>query len=1067
MDSRLRVFLQLIHDVIKTNGAEYIQKESKFAIAKSTGQMSIRYKVLLKLYQAVDIFLTAKKNDGDVIEVLEYCRIDYSGKGDGKNVLFYADSLVLIDQKLSQSNDSQSLVPFVKNNGDVVVERSSSFSMPPLNRCGSIQTDEEESLLFNISSSKIDQFKGKTNYHTNSVQRVYRESGLQQVEDLANNILRDPGWNSELKQKCIEKLLINIQRQHNMDIVEEQYSDYVDICTSIKQFIAGLDATLENRSIAEYIAVACGYESGLSSRRLAKIIGINRNRFDQLKTRMKAYLNKEEEGAGEVEDHVLDEEPPPSSDEESIIDDSIDDLVEVDDEEAEIPVIGGTAQVRAKISILRALKAVAVERKERCDKVNLSFVRAWWHFDTTTQYDTNSSRKHLCYDPATKSAQYHRQRLQYKRSKEMHKDFLLSEEYIRHLELNPTKTVGLTLFKQARCNCIKWDKWRKCADTMEVQFKEYLKAQKRMCRKEKCNCTKHTNSEAWSKILESAESYLGSFLCPPKLHDEIPRTSDSLYTREKKQAIEDSNIKAVNLKIEKLGQSSRHDDRSLYKKKFKVPKNADKKAVENELLTLFHRKCCGVVDGDICGDCGIQQLKGPANCSLETNSEKIVSFKRYEKEVVHNIDGTFETKSTRMLTTVKATYKEFFETLYLFLKKYLRHYWFSKWDKFHRNLFFDGFPTTTLAMHTDFSATYETLGQDEATCHQPRTCIQQVFVVSTVHIDGQGRRTQLNESMHFWGENDSKSCPSNYVFHNTCVKAIVQLFQSKFNNRFTKLAVFSDGCAEQYKSSHAAHEMTFLRAETNINEIIHTYAPTAQFKCCCDSAGSDTKTFMRRAEKAGQVRANNTWEVFVYLHDNMPQPDPNHNRQSQFKITARNNFYVAREAELTQEMQEWRQKTDNNIVILRESVGEKKGQKLIGIRGIYQIRVNDEMDEQCVMHRNITCACSACVQSNYDACLTNATWTHKSLNTEAAQEHRNAAINQREAYLDQAAIAHEEQEASRFIAIEGSMNETWEKKRQRRVETSKKRGNLTAKLDQARIQQSQPQAAKRSKHKNP
>ena len=84
---------------------------------------------------------------------------------------------------------------------------------------------------------------------------------------------------------------------------------------------------------------------------------------------------------------------------------------------------------------------------------------------------------------------------------------------------------------------------------------------------------------------------------------------------------------------------------------------------------------------------------------------------------------------------------------------------------------------------------------------------------------------------------------------------------------------------------------------------------------------------------------------------------------SQFKITARHNFYVAREAKQTQELQEWRKKTDNNnIVILRESVGAKKGQKLIGMRRIYQIRVNDQMDEQCVMHRNITCACSACVQ---------------------------------------------------------------------------------------------------------
>ena len=92
---------------------------------------------------------------------------------------------MLIDQKLSLSNDSQSLVPFV-NNGDVVVEPCSSSSMPPLNRCGSIQTDDEEGLLFNISSFKIDQFKGKSNYHANSVQRVYSESGLQQPDPNQN-----------------------------------------------------------------------------------------------------------------------------------------------------------------------------------------------------------------------------------------------------------------------------------------------------------------------------------------------------------------------------------------------------------------------------------------------------------------------------------------------------------------------------------------------------------------------------------------------------------------------------------------------------------------------------------------------------------------------------------------------------------------------------------------------------------------------------------------------------------------------------------------------------------------
>ena len=88
------------------------------------------------------------------------------------------------------------------------------------------------------------------------------------------------------------------------------------------------------------------------------------------------------------------------------------------------------------------------------------------------------------------------------------------------------------------------------------------------------------------------------------------------------------------------------------------------------------------------------------------------------------------------------------------------------------------------------------------------------------------------------------------------------------------------------------------------------------------------------------------------------------------------------------------------------------------------------------------------------------------MNTKAAQKHRNAAINQRKAYLDKAAIAHEDQEAIRFVAIEGSMNETWARRRQRSVENSKKRVNLTAKIDQDRLQQLKVHAAKRSNRKN-
>ena len=234
--------------------------------------------------------------------------------------------------------------------------------------------------------------------------------------------------------------------------------------------------------------------------------------------------------------------------------------------------------------------------------------------------------------------------------------------------------------------------------------------------------------------------------------------------------------------------------------------------------------------------------------------------------------------------------------------------------------------------------------------------------------------------------------------------------------------------------------MTFLRAETNINEIIHTYAPTAQFKCCCDSAGSDTKSFMKRAEKAGQVRANTTWDVFVYLHGHMPKPDPRQSRLSQFKITERNNFYVVRQQELTAEMQEWMQKPDHNVVFLRESIGEKKGHKITGIRSIYQIRAGEDMEEQCIMYRNITCACSQCLRSNYHACLTNSTWTPKLLQKEADEEQvRAAEIATSEVRLHQAALQQEERSEGMF-AIIGNVTAHWEARTEHQRIIGQKRG---------------------------
>ena len=63
--------------------------------------------------------------------------------------------------------------------------------------------------------------------------------------------------------------------------------------------------------------------------------------------------------------------------------------------------------------------------------------------------------------------------------------------------------------------------------------------------------------------------------------------------------------------------------------------------------------------------------------------------------------------------------------------------------------------------------------------------------------------------------------------------------------------------------------MTYFCELFNLSEYVHTYAPTGQFKCCCDSAGNDTKAFMRRNEIDGKVRATNAWDVFRFLDSKM------------------------------------------------------------------------------------------------------------------------------------------------------------------------------------------------------
>ena len=313
--------------------------------------------------------------------------------------------------------------------------------------------------------------------------------------------------------------------------------------------------------------------------------------------------------------------------------------------------------------------------------------------------------------------------------------------------------------------------------------------------------------------------------------------------------------------------------------------------------------------------------------------------------------------------TSTLSYRDFFAKFYNFLPTYLKHRWFSKWDKFNRELCFDAMQYDTLYFLTDFSATYTCSGQDEATCAQPKNSLQLVFVVA--YSDENGK--QINESFHFWGEVNKQSPASNYVFYNTCVIKIFEIFQTRFPDRFLRGCGFSDGCPEQFKSRHSAFEMTFLCVECNLSEYVHTFAPTAQFKCACDSCGNDNKQWLRQEELSGNIRASSAWLAFVALKQ-MPSPQQrNRNSSLRFQISARHQYFVAYEVSLTSEM-----RADPNVVVIRPPNGDKDNDSIPGIRSIYQLRTFG--DKRSIEFRQVACWCPRCIVSDYDNCLVESKW---------------------------------------------------------------------------------------------
>jgi len=194
---------------------------------------------------------------------------------------------------------------------------------------------------------------------------------------------------------------------------------------------------------------------------------------------------------------------------------------------------------------------------------------------------------------------------------------------------------------------------------------------------------------------------------------------------------------------------------------------------------------------------------------------------------------------------------------------------------------------------------------------------------------------QRNDIWHLWGDVNKVSPGSGYIYSDGDKRCIWLHYQAKWVGRFKRLFVLSDGSPDQFKSCFAMNEMTFLctgaTALPNLVEVVHTIAPTAQFKCICDGGGNDTKAFLKKNELANNIRVTNAWEIYLALRD---MPELQHRQTTvanRFCLSERFVRYVTYEKLLTPAMTAHL----DNIVCIREPPYDKTAREIKGIRDIY------------------------------------------------------------------------------------------------------------------------------------
>lgn len=422
-------------------------------------------------------------------------------------------------------------------------------------------------------------------------------------------------------------------------------------------------------------------------------------------------------------------------------------------------------------------------------------------------------------------------------------------------------TIGFRSFTNAFCPCCLDQKQRDCANYVQVNLINALKALGNLRKHhnvsnaiKECNCSGHGN-ENYLQCHTSLRKFTNAILCPAVEYEALSGDFKSLPSIDEQEMV---NVTASNEKVKLKESGNSNDNRNIRREGSARQKGSIKLLSWGPLFTC-HKKSCAYEE---CTECGLTSFFSSSNmCDAERDENVEVTVRKYENVVGRSRGVQME------IVEVKMNGDELMDHLIQCASLAIPHEWNVVWNSHARQICVNKSGRDTLTLMTDFSAVLDHDVQDRLNTAVPCRSNQCVFLAThsprTVTLDNAvEKRVQENDIWHMWFSSGGM-LDGNYYTHSVCTRHIVKKYKSESSGNLKKLNLFTDGCGEQYKSRRTAYFVAEMAREMDMI-VTHNYAPTASFKTMVDGQGNVTKALYRRLEKSEEegTRCPTTYDLF-------------------------------------------------------------------------------------------------------------------------------------------------------------------------------------------------------------